>query len=285
MVEARRLLLDALEALAPIAPALVLGGGQAVDLRVPRSALPVLLSTRDADLTLDVVALSRPAPVGALLRRAGLAPAKGTGHWARAGNRLLRYLARGMPIHVDVMVPDEAWPESVAGPDPRPQGDASTMPPMVVTLLDDSPLAVPSLEVPSREGGDPRRPTVRVAGTASLLLTKVNKFEARRLRALARGRPFSTIPAKDVLDVVRLLVAGGDDLEHGVLRIRSHPRGARVAAESLAFLGAHFAREDGLGTSLARDALAAHRADSVLRESVRRAAALAAAARLSPSSR
>ena len=250
MVEARRLLLDALDALAPLLPAVVLGGGQAADLHLPAGSFPIPLSTRDGDLTVDVRALTRPARIGELLTLAGLEITGGHGHWARATNRLLQYFSRKWPVRIDMMVPDEPWPEAVAGPDPRVGGDASNMPPMVVTLLDDSPLAVPALDA-----SDLRRRTVRVAGTASLLLTKVHKFETRRLRAVARRRPFSTIPTKDILDIVRLLLAPGEDIERDVHRIRLDARGAGVARESLSYLDEHFSRNDGLGTRLAREAL------------------------------
>ncbi len=267
MVDARRLLLDAFDALEPLLPAVVLGGGQAVDLQVSAESLPILLSTRDGDLTIDVRALTRPASVGELLSRAGFELMGGPGHWARTTNRLLNYFSRRWPVRIDVMVPEEPWPVAVAGPDPRAAGDAAEMAPMVVTLLDDAPRSVPALDP-----NDRRRRTVRVAGLASLLLTKLHKFETRRLRAVARGRPFSTIPTKDILDVVRLLVAPGGDIERNVCRIRLDARGAVIARESLSFLGEHFAREDGLGTRLAMEALAPSDRDDLALQACRRAA-------------
>ena len=174
-----------------------------------------------------------------------------------------------------MMVPDEPWPEAVAGPDPRAGGGASNMPPMVITLLDDAPLAVPALD-PS----DPRRRTVRVAGLASLLLTKVHKFETQRLRAVARRRPFSTIPIKDILDIVRLLIAPGGDVEEDVRRIRLDARGAGIARESLSFLEEHFAQDDGLGARLAREALEPYDGGDLAVEASRRAARICAGSRL-----
>jgi hypothetical protein len=142
------------------------------------------------------------------------------------------------------------------------------MPPMVLTVLDDAPASVASLD-PS----DLRRRTLRVAGAASLLLTKVHKFHTALLRAVARRRPLSRIPTKDVLDVLRLLIAPGDDVERGLERIRSSPRGSGVLREALGYLDRHFAHPEGLGWLLARDVLDS-RGDEWLQRASRRAAAL-----------
>lgn len=271
-IESRRLLLDALAALAPIAPAVVLGGGQAVDLQVPPTTLPVQLSTRDGDLTLDVHALRGPSPVGAMLSAAGLRLTGGHGHWARATSRLRLLFARRWPVRVDVMVPGEVWPVAVAGPDPRDRGDASDMPPMVVTLLDDAPRTVAALDP-----ADPRRPTVRVAGLASLLLTKLHKFETRRLRAEARGARAAPIPDKDVLDVVRILLAAPPALEADLARLRDDPRGAAVARTSLSVLRTCFGAPDQLGGRQAHALLTAHGVPHLAAEACARGAHLAEA--------
>ncbi|MFO0934799.1 MAG: hypothetical protein U1E39_19105 [Planctomycetota bacterium] len=272
MIESRRLLLDALAALAPIAPAVVLGGGQAVDLQVPVSTLPVQLSTRDGDLTLDVHALRGPSPVAAMLAGAGLRITGGHGHWARPAGRLRLLFARRWPVRVDVMVPGEPWPVAVAGPDPRDRGDASDMPPMVVTLLDAAPRTVEALDP-----ADPRRPTARVAGLASLLLTKLHKFETRRLRAVARGARAAPIPDKDVLDVVRILLAAPPTLEPDLARIRDDARGAEVARTSLSVLRTCFGAPDRLGGRQAHALLSAHGVPHLAVEACARAARLAEA--------
>lgn len=268
-VSARRLLLDAADALEPVLAAVVLGGGQAIDVRVPRETLPIPLSTQDSDLTIDVEALTGPAPFEDLLLAADLVPAGRHGHWQRRENRLLQHLTRRRPVRVDVMVPDETWPESTAGLDPRKGGAASLMPPMVLTVLDDSPTSVGALD-----SSDLRRRTLRVAGAASLLLTKVHKFQTKLLRAIARRRPLSTMSIKDILDVLRLLLAPGDDIESGLDRIRSSPRGRSVLCESLTFLDQHFARPQGLGWLFARETLAPHGGDELALRASRRAAAL-----------
>jgi hypothetical protein len=56
--EARRVLLDALEALAPHAPALVIAGAQAVYMRVGDGDLAVAPYTTDADITVDPQSLA-----------------------------------------------------------------------------------------------------------------------------------------------------------------------------------------------------------------------------------
>ena len=71
-VAARRVLLDALEALAPHGAALILAGAQAVYLRTGPGALPVAEFTTDGDLTIDPELLSEAPPLGERCGRPGL---------------------------------------------------------------------------------------------------------------------------------------------------------------------------------------------------------------------
>ncbi|HET9677523.1 MAG TPA: hypothetical protein VFP21_08485, partial [Solirubrobacterales bacterium] len=70
-VAARRVLLDALEALRPHEGALVLAGAQAVYLRTGPSALPIAEFTTDGDLTIDPELLLKAPPLGELMQAAG----------------------------------------------------------------------------------------------------------------------------------------------------------------------------------------------------------------------
>lgn len=72
MVEARRILLDALETLATHRASLVLVGAQAVYLRTEGVKLPYSTSyTTDADLTVNPLALRDAPPIQDLMRAAG----------------------------------------------------------------------------------------------------------------------------------------------------------------------------------------------------------------------
>jgi hypothetical protein len=272
-VEARRLLLDALLALEPIRGAFVLGGGQAIDVRFGAPPFPLAPSRWwDGDLTMDAPAFDGSASPAERLRSAGLRLRGGPGHWARAEGRLAAFFGHRARVRLDVVLPDEPWPARLAASDPRRDGSASIMRPMVVTLLDAEDRLVGSLDP-----ADDRAVRSRVAGPASLLLTKVHKLETRRKRAIARRRALASIPAKDVLDVVRLLTAADDDLERDVERIRRDPRGRVVARESLSFLRDGFVPRDGVFRRLATDALAAFGALDLVECAARRSARLVAA--------
>ena len=74
-VMARRVLLDALDALGPHHDALVLVGAQAVYLRVGEADLAVAAFTTDGDLAIDPAALASIPPIERTLRDAGFRPA------------------------------------------------------------------------------------------------------------------------------------------------------------------------------------------------------------------
>jgi hypothetical protein len=79
-VEARRVLLDALEALAPHAPALVIAGAQAVYLRVGDGDLAVAPYTTDGDIAVDPESLAPDPTIEAAMNAAGFELALQGGH-------------------------------------------------------------------------------------------------------------------------------------------------------------------------------------------------------------
>lgn len=80
-VAARRVLLDALEALADHLPSLVLVGAQAVYHHTGDADLNVPLMTTDADLAIDTRGLADAPDIGAVLRGAGFVAGTNPGHW------------------------------------------------------------------------------------------------------------------------------------------------------------------------------------------------------------
>lgn len=70
-VEARRALLDALDALEPQRGAVVVAGAQAIYLRAGPGSLPVADYTTDGDLALDPTLLIDTPTLGELMKRAG----------------------------------------------------------------------------------------------------------------------------------------------------------------------------------------------------------------------
>jgi hypothetical protein len=88
-VAARRVLLDALEALRPHESALILAGAQAVYLRTGPDSLPIAEFTTDGDLTIDPQLLSEAPPLGELMQAADFELAK------LQGATGARHLAKG----------------------------------------------------------------------------------------------------------------------------------------------------------------------------------------------
>lgn len=100
-IEARRVLLDALEALGDHRRAVVLVGAQAIYLHTGEGDLAVAPYTSDADLALNPLALADDPRIEALMRGAGFVPA--------GGDRIGTWIGfHGIPI--DLLVP-----EAVAG--------------------------------------------------------------------------------------------------------------------------------------------------------------------------
>jgi hypothetical protein len=93
-VEARRILLDALEALGPHLESVVLVGAQAIYHHVGEGALQVAPYTTDGDLALDPRTLRDEPLLAEALSRAGFRLAVTPGTWAR-GN-----------VQVDLLVPE-----------------------------------------------------------------------------------------------------------------------------------------------------------------------------------
>jgi hypothetical protein len=108
-VIARRVLLDALEALADHRSALILVGAQAIYLRTGEADLAVSPYTTDADLGIDPSVLSETPPLERALMQANFAPPAGgrVGIWSTA-----RTLADGTEANaqVDLLVPRSLSP-------------------------------------------------------------------------------------------------------------------------------------------------------------------------------
>jgi hypothetical protein len=105
--EARRLLLDGVEALAPHHERLTLVGAQAIYLRVGEADIAVAPTTTDGDLALDPSVSGQGPPLEQLMRRAGFHRAtdgSGTplvGLWTKAVN-----VTSQARITVDLLMPE-----------------------------------------------------------------------------------------------------------------------------------------------------------------------------------
>ena len=196
-VAARHVLLDGLEALKEQRRAAILIGAHAIYLRVGQGSLATTPMTTDADLALDPVALGDQPLLDEALRNAGFAPKIGSSGPV-VGSWTIEKDVSGRPVDIDL---DLLVPEAVSGPGTRaarlgPQGDrlARKAVGLELVLIDNDVMTVDALDL------DPRAFQVRVAGVASLLISKAHKV-AERLDDPRRDDRI----AKDALDMLRLL--------------------------------------------------------------------------------
>lgn len=193
-VLARRVLLDALEALGAHREALVLVGAQAVYLRVGEADLAVAPYTTDGDLVVDPALLGPIPPLERALLGAGFAPttADSVGIWI---TRRATASGRDANVAIDLLVPSTVSPGKGRRSARLPGHDSRAAP--VVRGLEGALVDADVLGVPSFDPADDRIVDIRVAGSAALLVAKVHKIADRSGTDRASD--------KDALDVLRLL--------------------------------------------------------------------------------
>jgi len=200
MVLARRVLLDALEALYDQRDALVLIGAPAIYLHTGAVATALPATTKDSDLAIDRRRLSDDPLIEDAMSRAGFELGKDPGSWLGP-----------MGTPVDLMVP-----ESMSDPGGRRGG---RVPPhskratrrasgLEAAIVDHAPATIASLDP-----DDGRSFTIEVAGPAALLVAKLHKLGERDQRDPTR------LIDKDAHDVYRLLVAVDTEDLAGMLKM------------------------------------------------------------------
>lgn len=235
-VAARRVLLDALDALAEQLDAIVLVGAQAIYMHTGEAAFAVAAYTTDADIALDPSALHDDPQLAEAMTSADftLDPQQ-PGVWMGRSE-----------IAVDLMVPG-----SMGGPGRRGarlgihgKTVARKARGLEAALVDRAPTTIHALD-PS----DTRHFVVNVAGPAALLVAKLHKLSERR------GAP-ERLEDKDALDVYRLLRAiSTSDLAHGWQRLLADQRSADVARDAMTMLDELFGTTTALGNRMAARAL------------------------------
>ncbi len=200
-VAARRILLDALEALEPHKGAVVVAGAQAVYLRTGPNSLPVADLTTDGDLAIDPSLLPETPRLGELMEAAGfkLAEPDGSpepGIWAKR----VEIDAAPADVPVDLIVPAEvAPPGGRRGARLPGHGKLATrkIPGLEAALVNNDVLEVSALDPDDRRTARPR-----VAGVAALLVAKTHKIDDR-----IEGERRDRLDDKDAADLVRLMQA------------------------------------------------------------------------------
>lgn len=231
LVEARRAMLDALEALSGHLDHIVLVGAQAVYLHTDEVTLGVALFTKDADLAL-ILPLGDEPNIDKAMRDAGFSPGSQPGIWLDESGQ------------VDLLVPEGLAPAGgrrAARLDGHGERVARKVVGIEGAAVDNEIRVVDALDP-----ADHRSVRMRVASPAALLVAKLHKL-AERLEAPRPDR----LSDKDAFDVYRLLQLPSANLARGMQTLLTDARSAETASSALAFLKHLFGAPDSAGSVMA----------------------------------
>lgn len=249
-VAARRVLLDALEALGPQSAAVVLAGAQAIYLRTGPASLAISEHTTDGDLALDPEALADTPALGELMEAAGfkLAELQGAaepGIWQKP----VRIGDAEVLIPVDLIVPTGVAPTGgTRGARLGAHGKRAARKAvgLEAALVDNDLMPVEPLEPDDR-----RRSRPRVAGTAALLVAKTHKLNDR----IESGR-LDRLDDKDASDMVRLMQRSRPEaVAEKLAELLAHPSAGPPTELAIERLQALFGGRAGAGITMAARAL------------------------------
>lgn len=248
-VAARRVLLDALTALAPHRDAIVVAGAQAIYLHTGDADLDATIAafTTDGDLAVNPSLLGDEPQLETIMRGAGFELMPRPGGHIEPGIWIHPTTVDGRTFNVPV---DLIVPEALSGGLGRRgarlgahgKQAARRAVGLEAALVDHATMTIEALE-PS----DTRSVAVNVAGIPALLIAKAHKLSDRLNTAKA-----DRLSDKDAADVVRLMQVG-DPRAVGVTMagLASDPFAATVASSAVAILEDLFGRRGGAGIDLA----------------------------------
>ena len=239
-VVARRVLLDALEAIGTHRDAVVLVGAQAVYLRVGEADLAVAPYTTDGDLAIDPSILAEVPPLEQALQGAGfqLKSKNSVGMWVT--HRPTSFSER-TEVGVDLLVPASVSPGRGRRAARLPGHDALAA--RKVHGLDGSIVDADEMTLAALEGDDTRTFQIRVAGPAALLVAKTHKISER----YGTRRQSD----KDALDILRLLRGTTtDELATRCQRLRADTRSREVTESGLVLFRDQFSHRSGVGVEM-----------------------------------
>ena len=240
-VLARRVLLDALDALGPHRDAVIVVGAHAVYLRVGDADLAVAPHTTDGDIAIEPAALGETPPLEQAFTHAGFLPKGGdsVGVWISH-----RPTSASMTTEfaIDLLVPASISPGKGRRAARLPGHDARSA--RIVRGLEGVIADADIMGIGALDASDGRKLHVRVAGSAALLVAKLHKIRDRS------GTARST--DKDALDILRLLRGTAtDDLAGRMQQLLRDGNARPVAEEALDLLGSLFASRAGEGVEMA----------------------------------
>jgi len=245
-VAARRVLLDALEALSAHGQAVIVAGAQAVYLRTGEGEIGIAPYTTDGDLAIDPATLKDEPQLETAMRAAHF-----TRDLTEPGIWLATTTVDGeeMTIPIDLIVPEAVAPGR-GRRDARLEGHGERAARRAVgleaALVDRSPMTVTALEPADR-----REFEVEVAGVAALLVAKAHKIHDR----LASNRP-GRAEDKDSADVYRLMqTTSPTDVARTLAGLREHESAGQVTETAIGYLTELFGRRNSDGVQMAVRAL------------------------------
>jgi hypothetical protein len=267
LVAARRVLLDALDALAAQQDALILVGAQAVYLRTQDAGTDLVVAayTSDGDLAVDLSGLADLPHLEEALRAADFSLRRAHPRGIEPGVWVRTTKVDGLvfEIPVDLLVPSSqlTGTRRSAAPPPHERSAARRIDGLDAALVDRSPMDLRSLEA-----GDLRVHQVAVAGPAALLASKAHKIEDR-LAAAAAGRPDKLKGGKDAADVFRLMrTQDPEELGRRLAELSEHRDVGPTVAAAVTYLDRRFRAPRAAGTELAARALSGAVPDNEVRE-------------------
>jgi len=210
-IAARRVLLDAFEALGTHRKAVVLVGAQAIYMHVGEGDLAVAPYTTDGDLAIVPSELDDEPALGTTLEAAGFKLTVRPGTWSMS------------EIQIDLLVP-----ASLGGPGRRGArlGVHGTEVARKASGLEAAVVDHSIFRVPALEPSDTRQFDVAVAGIAALLVAKLHKIYERK------DAP-DRLQDKDALDVLRLLrFADATHTASTLMRLGAHSVAGEVTRQA-----------------------------------------------------
>ncbi len=230
-VQARRVLLDATDALNEQLDAIVLVGAQAIYLHTGDANLAVAVYTTDADFSIVPADLAESPLLAKLMMSGGFVPDQHPGAWLSPDG-----------ITVDLMVPATLAGAGSRGARLGSHGKrvARRAKGLEGALVDRDRITISALDP-----DDDRAVSMLVAGPGALLVAKTHKI-AERVQDSDRLRD------KDALDVLRLLQATATtDLVERLGRLRASELSKPVTDEAIGQLRTLFGEQTSAGVEMA----------------------------------
>ena len=234
LVLARRVLLDAIQALEGQRDALILIGAQAIYIHTEAAPIALPEATKDSDIAIDRRQLVDDPLLEEAMTRAGFRSGANPGSWLSS-----------FDVPVDLMMPETmSDPGGTRGARKPPHSPRATRRAagLEAAIVDNDWREISSLDVT-----DGRKFMMRVAGPAALLIAKMHKLGERHNANIAR------LVDKDAHDVYRLLtVVPTESLAATLASLREDDLAREAAETGLRYLSDLFAAgPDALGCVMA----------------------------------